>query len=321
MDDTLVIQEAEHSQQFLQNINSQDPKIQFTVEEPGTDGSIPFLDTKVKPGPNNTIHTTVYRKPTHTDQDLHWDSNHFITAKNSVYNTLAHRAKVVSSTNEDLNNEMEHLNKALKDFNFPNWALNRLQLQFQQKYNLNNTNTKGEEQTNNNNQDTNNRQQNKNLYMVVPYIKGIGEKFKKICNKQGIQVHFKGTNTAKQLLMAPKDKDPKVIKSGVIYRYQCPNINCTEQYTGESGRSLEEMYREHLKAPSPIHLHTSTTGHPISPDCFTIVGREAQVLTRNIKEAMYIKVNDPSLNRNLGKFLLPQIWDQVLKDTPSLQLK
>ena len=48
---------------------------------------------------------------------------------------------------------------------------------------------------------------------------------------------------------------------------------------------------------------------------------EAQGLTRNIKEAIYMKVNDPSLNRNLGKFQLPQVWDQVLKDTPSLQLK
>ena len=132
---------------------------------------------------------------------------------------------------------------------------------------------------------------------------------------------FQGHKTVKQLLMAPKDKDPKLTKSGVIYIYQCPNINCTELCIGESGRSLGERYREHLKAPSPLHLHTSTTGHPVSPDCFTIVDRDAQGLTRNIKEAMYIKVNDPSLNRNLGKFLLPQVWDQVLKDTPSLQLK
>ena len=195
MDDTLVIQEAEHSQQLLQHINSQDPNIQFTVEEPGTDGSIPFLDTKVTPGPNNTIHTTVYRKPTCTDQYLHWDSNHFKTAKNSVYNTLAHRAKVVSSTPEDLTKELEHLRKALMQCQFPNWALNRLQQQFLHKHNLNNNNTQ-EEQTNHNNKD-NNRQQNKKIYMVIPYIKGLREKFKRTCNKQGIQVHFKGTNTVK----------------------------------------------------------------------------------------------------------------------------
>ena len=183
--------------------------IQVTVEEPGTVGSIPFLDTKVKPGPNNTIHTTVYRKPTHTDQYLHWDSSHFITAKNSAYNTLAHRAKVVSSPTENLSKEMEHLNKALKDCHFPNWALNRLQLQFQQKHNLNNTNIQGEEQTNNNiNQDTNSGQQNNNLYIVVPYIKGIGEKFKKICNKQGIQVHFKGTTQSNNYSWHPRIRTP-----------------------------------------------------------------------------------------------------------------
>ena len=137
VDDTQVIQETEHSHQFLQHINSQDPNIQFTVEEPGTDGSIPFLNTKVKPGPNKTIHTTVYRKPTHKDQYLHWDSNHFITAKNSVYNTLAHRAKVVSSTTDDLNKEMEHLNKTLKDCHFPNWAL----IDYNFSFNKNTTST------------------------------------------------------------------------------------------------------------------------------------------------------------------------------------
>ena len=95
--DIFVIQKAEHSQQLLQHVNTQDLNIQFTVEEPGQDGSLAFLDTKVTPGSNNTLITTIYRKPSHTDQYLHWDSNHFIRAKHSVCNTLAHRAKVVSS--------------------------------------------------------------------------------------------------------------------------------------------------------------------------------------------------------------------------------
>ena len=242
-----------------------DTNILFTVEEPGSDGSIPFWDTKVTPGPNNTIHTTVYRKQTPTDQYLHWDSNHFITAKNSVYKTLAHRTKVVSSTPEDLTKELEHPRKALMQCQFPSWVLTRLQQQFQCKHNYNSNNTQEEEKTNHNNQDSNNRQQSRNTYMVIPYIKGLGEKLKRTCNKQDIQVHFKGTNTVKQLLMAPKNKDPNLTKCGVIYRYKCHSINCTEQYIGESGRTLGERYKEHLKAPSPIHLHTSTTGHPVSP--------------------------------------------------------
>ena len=141
-----------------------------------------------------------------------------------------------------LTKELEHIRRALMDWQFPSWALNRLQYQFQQKHNLNNNNTPAEEQTNHINQESNNRQQKKNIYMVIAYIKGLGDKFKRTCNKQGIQVHFKGTNTVKQLLMAPKDKDPKLTKSDVIYRYKCPSINCTEQYIRESGRSLGERY-------------------------------------------------------------------------------
>ena len=81
VDDTFVIQEAEHSQQLLQHINSQNPHVQFTVKEPNQEGALSFFDTVVSPGPNNTLVTTVYRKLTNTDHYLHWDRNHFITAK------------------------------------------------------------------------------------------------------------------------------------------------------------------------------------------------------------------------------------------------
>ena len=36
---------------------------------------------------------------------------------------------------------------------------------------------------------------------------------------------------------------------------------------------------------------------------------------------MYIKVNDPTLNRNVGKSEIPDIYDNVLKSKGGLQLK
>ena len=45
---------------------------------------------------------------------------------------------------------------------------------------------------------------------------------------------------------------------------------------------------------------------------FKIIGREENSLARTIKEAMYIRVNNPTLNRNIGKYNLPHIWDIVL---------
>ena len=84
---------------------------------------------------------------------------------------------------------------------------------------------------------------------------GTGKKFRKMCKRKGIQVHFKGTNTLRTMLGNPKDKDPKNNQTGIIYHYKCPQINCPSAYIGESGRSLGERVKEHFKAPSPIHLH------------------------------------------------------------------
>ena len=42
---------------------------------------------------------------------------------------------------------------------------------------------------------------------------------------------------------------------------------------------------------------------------------------RAIKEAIYIRVNNPSLNRNIGKYHLPHILDEVLLNNKELKLK
>ena len=135
------------------------------------------------------------------------------------------------------------------------------------------------------------------------------------------QVYFKGGTTIKNLLMAPKDQDLMKKRSGVIYRYRCDRVECNDEYTGESSRTFGERFKEHLKAPSPIFDHYNTTGHQVFIENFSIVGREEQNLMRAIKEAIYIRVNNPSLNRNIGKYHLPHIWDEVLFNTSELKLK
>ena len=57
-----------------------------------------------------------------------------------------------------------------------------------------------------------------------------------------------------------------------------------------------ERFKEHQKAPSPTFDHFNTTGHNISVENFNIVEREDENLRRAIKEALYIRVNNPSLN-------------------------
>ena len=43
-------------------------------------------------------------------------------------------------------------------------------------------------------------------------------------------------------------------------------------------------------------------------------------LSRYIKESIFVRVNNPTLNNNVGKFNLPHIWDRVLINTPGLKL-
>ena len=110
-------------------------------------------------------------------------------------------------------------------------------------------------------------------------------------------------------------------KSGVIYRYQCDRVECDEEYIGESSRTFGERFKEHLKAPSPFYDHFNITGHNVTMENFSIVGREDQNLCRWIKEALFIRVNNPCLNKNIGKYHLPHIWDEVLHNTSELKLK
>ena len=43
-------------------------------------------------------------------------------------------------------------------------------------------------------------------------------------------------------------------------------------------------------------------------------------MSRYIKESIFIRVNNPTLNNNVGKFNLPHIWDRVLINSPGLKL-
>ena len=158
-------------------------------------------------------------------------------------------------------------------------------------------------------------------HIVIPYMQGLCESIKQICGRYSIQTHFKGSNTIRSLLVTPKDKDPVVGKSGAIYRFQCGHLSCDDEYIGETSRTFGERYKEHLKDPSSIHLHSNHTGHPNSHNNFQIIGREGHSLVRNIKESIFIRVNNPTLNRNICKLNLPHIWDRVLLNTPSLNLK
>ena len=144
----------------MEHINSINPDIQFSSEETRRDGSMPFLDIIITPDEEGKLSTSVYRKPTHTDLYLQWDSHHTIPSKNSVVGTLCNRAKTICSSPQLLKEEEQHLFQTLKRCKYPAWALNRVKIKSQAPM-------KNKNRSNNNHAGQNN-QNKQNVYMVVP---------------------------------------------------------------------------------------------------------------------------------------------------------
>ena len=258
VDDTFVIQWEGQKQTFLEHINKVDPTIKFTVEGIQENGTIPSLNTLVKPEADNSLSITVYRKPVHTEQYLQWDSHHNLAAKFSVIITLTHRAKTVCTGTDLRNKEMHHLRKALTKCKSPKWVLDKVERRLLNNSHENsNTQRKLTEKNNNPSTNTTGRDPNKDKcskgHIVIPYMQDLGESIKKICSK------YVSRPTSMGMLVEPKDKDAIDRKSGAIYWYQCGELACNEEYIGETSGTFSKRCKEHLREPSPIHAHNTQT--------------------------------------------------------------
>ncbi|XP_046330471.2 uncharacterized protein LOC124114002 [Haliotis rufescens] len=86
----------------------------FTIEIE-KDNRLPFLDVLVSRSPTNRIQTSVYRKPTHTDQYIHFNSNHPLRTKTGINSTLTKRA--INLSTADPKPEIEHVRQVFTDLN------------------------------------------------------------------------------------------------------------------------------------------------------------------------------------------------------------
>ena len=201
VDDTFVVIEKDRAQQFTDHINSLDPHIKFT-NDPEKEGTLPFLDTLVKRQADGSVKVSVYRKPTHTDQYLSFESHHPLEHKLSVIRTLFHRADTVVTDPEDQLSEKEHVKSALRRCGYENWSFKRACTKKQPKVAANTDSTKS----------TTNK-----TFVVAPYVQGVSEKVKRVFSSYGISTCFKPHQTLRQILVAPKDKTKIKDQTGVVH--------------------------------------------------------------------------------------------------------
>ncbi len=260
-----------------------------------------FLDTLTIAHPDGSITTTVYRKPTHTDQYLNFNSNHPLEHKRGVVHTLMHRAEVIVKEEEELRKEKDHIRGALRMNNYPEWLL-----QADPRRKTNPERDRGKEDN----------KRKKIGSVIIPYVKGVSETLRRIFGRHNIQTHFKPTNTLRQLLVKPKDSLGKDKIVGPVYQINCES--CEASYIGETERSLKARFAEHRRPSTTTsevsrHIHTDCPNHNISLEETRILCVENRWFERGVKEAIYIRMHEPTLNRDGGRYQLPPVWTNTLK--------
>ena len=285
VDDTMTKLHEYHVEEFSDHLNSIDEHIKFTSEAE-ENGKIPFLDTCVHVEEDGSTKVTVYRKPTHTDQYLNFESNHHLDHKRSVVRTLFHRADKLVTNEEDKKAEMEHVKTALRTNGYPEWMFAIPK--------------KKDKNDKDKNKGTNTKKPN----IGLPYLRDISETLHRVFRKHGVNIYHKPYNSIRQQVTHVKDKTEKMKKCGVVYYIQCDK--CSQDYVGETGRTLDTRMKEHLtRTNSAIHEHCDHTGHNIVPANTKIIATEDVHIKRRVKEAIAIKQRRPSLNRDEGLDLPP----------------
>ena len=298
VDDTFVVIKKSELTSFFDYINSRDQFITFTQELISDASSLPFLDVLVSVDDSGEIHCKVYRKPTHTDQYLSFDSHHPLVHKYGVVRSLNNRANQIITDEKDRESEREHLDTALSSCGYPRWAINNA--------------LKNKPRAEN---------RPKPLTRIsFPYVKGLSEGLQRICGAHGITVAHKPGNTLRQRLVHPKDAPPKDKISGVVYCIKCGGENCVEHYVGETEQPLKKRLYQHRHnagegISSAVCRHLRDCNHEFSNnDDVEILSKEKNWFNRGVKEAIFIKSLNPSLNRQGGgRFLLSSAWDCNLR--------
>ena len=113
VDDTFCILRKVSTEELLHHLNGVRPTIKFTVEQE-EDRTLPFLDMLLRRRENGSLDVSVYRKPTHTDQYLHFESHHPTHVKEGVVRCFHDTARGIISTQDNHQKEVDHLARVLK---------------------------------------------------------------------------------------------------------------------------------------------------------------------------------------------------------------
>lgn len=290
VDDTFIVVDSPAAEKLLDYMNAQVSSIRFTMEKE-VDSSIAFLDTLVHRTPDSRFVTTVYRKPTHTDQYLAYDSHHPNSVKRGVVKCLFDRAARIVTKPSCTATEKQHVASALVSNGYPSSFIKRA--------------------TKKKTSSTLDPAQHK-ATVVLPFVDSISRQLRRCLAKHGVRTVFQSGTTLRNQLVRPKDPALPERRDGVVYRIPC--TACDKVYIGETGRPVGERMTEHRRDVrlgrtdnSAVAEHAWNSDHHPNWDEVHCIAQDKHWYTRRVKEAIQIRLHPTNINRDNGVDF-PEEW-------------
>ena len=121
----------------------------------------------------------------------------------------------------------------------------------------------------------------------------------------------------------PKDKPSHDKKSNVVYGITCKEIDCDDTYIGETKQPLSKRMYQHRRPSSSgvndsaVYSHLKFADHKFDNKDVLILDKEHNWFERGVKEAIYVRLEEPTLNRGGGlRHNLSHAYDGAIDKVP-----
>lgn len=308
VDDVLLLFNGTDRQiHLLKNyINSIHPKIQFTLEME-QNSNINFLDLNIK-NLNQKHVFKIYRKPTQTDQTIDIRSNHPWQHKMAAYHHLICRLNTIPMSNEDYEKEFNTIKYIAHKNGYKITTIESMNEAFIRKMRYRHETT-----LNFNDDDTSNQK-----FISVEYNQNSSKHINQIFRNYGYKISYKTNNKLGQFLKPPNSN---IIETGV-YKLICSD--CPSLYIGQTGRSFEIRFREHVREIGKINcnsnfaMHINGTLHNYGNFNQNLVVlnkmKKSDNLDRKEEFEIYKNRNNPNLLNSKINTSANKIYDLILQN-------
>ena len=280
MDDIIRDISGNKLEEKLIEVNSFHESLKFTQEEE-SEGAIPFLDMNIKHNEDGTLALTWYCKPSDTGLIMNFHALAPMRYKRAVVCGFVHRIYRSCSNWKFVHESLERAKVILTNNQYPPRFLEKI---------IHDTLTKivGDMKKE--------KEKPDKFLLFLQYRGKSSETYARDLRKIGAPCRVIFT-LRKLKTLTPSLKPPveKTLKSGVVYKIQCPR--CSACYVGATARHLTTRFKEHIQKKEAVSKHLSLCGAVVSEEnldilCSTLRGT-FHLFTL---EALWIREIKPKLN-------------------------